>query len=404
MNKRPFPHFKLKYRPHTFLKRFLSLLLLVIFTTTVLAQEEPKFKVVPNGRVLIDGALYASPQKYLFKDGMAIPEARLGAKMTYGKWNSWIDVGFAYGKIGLRNMWIQYDFNEKNSLRVGNFLQPFGYQAPTTANNKSTFEQPLVSALYTPGLQLGLMYTFCNPSFYSASAFHVESSALTNVMNYPMCNQQGYSLLTRFVWREKNSGIDGKPIISAGLSLGFSTPDRHLVNDEDIHDGFTNSASFPTKVSNVTALSAVVGNARNRFKLSPELLLGYKRLALESQYFFQTISRRQGLPSFNSQGAYVTLRGILIGGDYSYDSSIAHLVNPKKNALELVADYNYATLSDPKSGVFGGRANSFNCTLNYYFNAYITARLNYSFTHVWDREDSEPMTQNAFQLRLMVLF
>ena len=370
----------------------------------VKAEEEPKFKVSPNGRVLIDGALYASPEKYLFKDGMAIPEARLGVRMWYGKWNSWIDVGFAYGKIGLRNMWIQYDFNTHHNLRVGNFLQPFGYQSPTTANNKPTFEQPLASALFTPGLQLGLMYTFQNSSFYSASAFHVESSALTNVMNYPMFNQQGYSLLTRFVWRHKKSGIESQPIFQAGLSLGFSTPDRHLVNDEDIHDGFSNSANFPTKVSTRTALSATVGDARNRWKLSPELVLAYKRIGLESQYFFQAINRKNHLKTYNAQGAYVTLRGILLGGDYSYDASIAQLVNPKKNALELVADYNYATLSDPKAGIWGGRANSFNFTLNYYFNAYITARLNYSYTHVWGKAEEIPLTQNAFQLRLMVLF
>lgn len=387
------------------IRRILILIFLTTFGYTFLAaEEEPKFKISPTGRVLIDGALYASPQKHLFKDGMAIPEARVGAKMQYGKWSSWIDVGFAYGKIGLRNMWIQYDFNQHHNIRVGNFLQPFGYQSPTTANNKPTFEQPLVSALFTPGLQLGLMYTFNNASFYSATAFHVESNALTNVMNYPAFNQQGYSFLTRFVWRNKAATIKDNPIINAGLSLGFSTPERHLINEADVHDAFTNSANFPTKVSNVTALSATVDNAVNRFKFTPELLVAYKRLALESQYFFQTIARKNHLRNYNAQGAYVTLRGVILGGDYTYDTASAQLINPKKHALECVADYNYATLSDPSTGIMGGRANSFNMTLNYYFNAYITARLNYTYTYVWDRNGEHPLTQNAFQLRLMVLF
>lgn len=386
-------------------KRFLSFSFFLISCIFILcAEDEPKFKVSPTARVLIDGAVYSSPQKHLFKDGMAIPEARLGAKFSYGKWSSWIDVGFAYGKIGLRNMWIQYDFNSSNSLRVGNFLQPFGYQSPVTANNKPTFEQPLASALFTPGLQLGLMYSFHNDMFYSATAFHVESSALTNVMNYPLFNQQGYTLLTRFVAHNKDAGKNDKPIFHGGLSLGFSSPDRHLIDNEDVHSGFTNSAFFPTKVSSVTALSAVVGNAKNRFKLTPELLLSYKRLALESQYFFQSIARRNNLKPYNAHGAYVTIRGMLIGGDYGYDSSIGQLTHPKKHSLEAVADYNYATLSDANAGIFGGRANSFNFTLNYYFNAYITARLNYTYTHTWDREEVEPMSQNAIQLRLMVLF
>ena len=386
------------------IRSFLSFTLGLLTVFSLWAEEEAKFKVLPSGRVLIDGALYVSPQKYLFRDGMAIPEARLGAKMYYGKWSSWIDVGFAYGKIGLRNMWIQYDFNSHNNIRVGNFLQPFGYQSPTTANNKPTFEQPLVSALFTPGLQLGVMYTYNNPSIYSASSVHMESSALTNVMNYPLFNQQGYSFLTRFVWRQKESGIDGKPILNAGISFGFSSPDRHLVDDYDIHSGFTNSANFPTKVSTESAIAIVVGDAKNRFKLTPELLLGYQRIALETQYFFQTISRKNNLKSFKAQGAYVTLRGILIGSNYTYDFTTAQLIHPKKNTLEIVADYNYATLSDANAGLYGGRANSFNCTLNYYFNPYITARLNYSYTHVWDRENFKPTSLNAFQLRLMVLF
>lgn len=385
-------------------KGLIAASLLIIACATVFAEEDNKFEIKPSGRVLIDGALYASPQKYLFKDGMAIPEARLGAKLKYGKWSSWIDVGFAYGKIGLRNMWIQYDFNGKNSIRIGNFLQPFGYQSPTTANNKPTFEQPIASALFTPGLQLGLMYTFADKSIYSATAVHMESSALTNVMNYPLFNQQGYSLLTRFVWHKFDSEDFDKPILHAGMSLGFSSPDRRLVGENDIHDGFTNSALYPTKVTTETAISATVANAVNRFKFTPEILFAYNRIALESQYFYQTISRKNGLKAYNAQSVYVTLRGILIGKNYTYDASSAQLVNPKKNSLELVMDYNYATLSDSKASIYGGRANSFNCTLNYYFNPYITARLNYSYTHVWDRSEYLPVTQNVFQLRLMVLF
>lgn len=385
-------------------KYLLSVIACFISFTSLLAQDDPKFKVVPSGRVLIDGALYVSPEKSVFKDGMAIPEARLGAKMYYGKWSSWIDVGFAYGKIGLRNMWIQYDFNENHNLRIGNFLQPFGYQSPTTSNNKSTFEQPIASALFTPGLQLGVSYTFQNQSFYSASAFHVESSALTNVMNYPLFNQQGYTILSRFVWRNKKAINPGTPIFQAGISLGFSSPDRHLVDDQDIHSGFTVSATFPTKVSTVTALSAVIGDARNKFKLTPELIFAYRRVAFESQYFFQTISRKHNLKAYNAQSGYITIRGILLGGNYSYNASVAHLTHPKKHTLELVADYNYSTLSDPKSGIWGGRANSMSFTLNYYFNAYITARLNYAYTHVWGRRDENPLTQNAIQLRLMLLY
>lgn len=369
------------------------------------AQEEaPKFRAVPSGRVLVDGALYASPQKELYKDGMAIPEARLGVKMSYDKWSSWIDVGFAYGKIGLRNMWVQYDFNPRNQLRIGNFIQPFGLQSTTTLALKCTYEQPLVSAIFTPGIQLGVMYTHLAPAFLSASSFHVESSALTNVMNYPMFNQQGYTILSRLIWRQPESGKPSRPILQAGISGGFSTPQRTLVDNEDIHNGFAFSANYPTRVANVEAVGAAVGNAMNLFKFTPELLLAYRNFALESQYFFQQVNRRDHLPRYVSQGAYVTLRAMITGGSYGYNAETGDVIYPKKNALECAIDYNYVNMSDVKSKIFGGRANGFNVTLNYYFNPYITARLNYTFTHTWERDGHIPSTLNGFQARIMVLF
>lgn len=390
------------------MRRYVGITLLVfllMFPFKGIAQEEePKFKASPIGRVLVDGALYASPQKELFKDGMAIPEARIGVKMSYGKWISMIDAGIAYGKIGLRNMWIQYNFTEKNFLRFGNFINPYGLQSTKTLSFKSTFEQPLVSALYTPGIQLGVMYSHFSPSFYGAGSIHMESSALTNVMNYPLFNQQGYSILARIVWRQKDSGVSNHPVIQAGISGGFSTPERHLVGEEDIHDAFAISANYPTKVTTLTAIGTTVDNAMNLFKFTPELLLAYKRIALESQYFFERINRRNDLRAFNSQGAYVTVRGILRGGNYIYDAANAQILNPNKNALECVVDYNYATLSDPRAGIYGGRANSFNVTFNYYFNAYVTARLNYTYTHTWERAGYQPTTLNGFQARIMVMF
>ena len=389
------------------IKKVPSLLIILFFlfiSFQTRAQEEPKFKAIPTARLLVDGAFYSGSPKELFSNGMAISEARVGAKMSYGKWASWIDVGFAYGKVGLRNMWIDYNFSPNHLIRIGNFPQPFGYESPTTYSFKSTFEVPLAAALFTPSLQLGAMYAFHNPMFYAAGAFHVESSALTNVINYPLFNQQGIGVLTRLVWRTKTSGEKMQPIIQAGISGGFATPQQHLVDNYDEHDAFQISANFPTKVTTLQAVGATISNARNLFKFSPELLLSYRKIALESQYFFQNISRKNGLDCYKSQGVYATVRAILFGDDYTYDSSIAHLGNPKKKTLEFVADYNYANLSDKGAGIKGGRANGFNFTLNYYFNPYITARLNYSYTHTWDRAGYDPITMNVFQARIMVMF
>ena len=65
---------------------FLASAALLCVPAALMAQDdEPKLKINPTGRILLDGALYASPQKYEFKDGFAIPDVRLGAKAQYGK-------------------------------------------------------------------------------------------------------------------------------------------------------------------------------------------------------------------------------------------------------------------------------------------------------------------------------
>lgn len=361
---------------------------------------EPTLAVKPTGRILMDGALYASPHKQDFPDGVAIPEVRLGANMTYGQWSSGIDVGVAYGKVGMRNMWIQYDFNPGNAVRFGNFIHEFGLQS-TSLSKKCTFEQPMASALFTPGLQLGAMFTHRSPHWYAAASVHVEKSSVTQVMNYPAFNQQGYGVLTRQVAR---GGSPQSGLWQAGLSAGFATPQRHLVDNTDIHDAFTFDANYQTKVVQQQALGVTVDKAMNLFKLSPELLLCRGRLAFEGQGFWQQVNRRGGLEAYRAWSGYANFRAMVFGGPYRYSAGTAQLANPDRNALECVLNYNHVHLSDPGANLFGGNANNLSGTLNWYINPYITARLNYTFTHTWNRAGHGPLTLNTFQARLMVLF
>lgn len=382
------------------LKYFLAAALCAASLLPLSADENHKFKVSPTGRILVDGALYASPDKESFPDGMAIPEVRIGGKFFYDDWSAMIDASYAYNKVGLRNAWIEYAFNPGNSLRVGNFIHQYGLQS-NSSSLKCTMEQPIASALFTPGLQLGAMFVHHQPSFYAAASFHVESTALKEVMNTPYFNQQGYGLLTRLVWRKN---FDDDKTFHVGISGGFATPQRTLDGLEDVHDGFSTTANFPTKVVQDLAVGASVGDARNLFKFTPELLFAAGRVAFEGQYFFQQINRKEGFSAYKAQSGYATLRGQIIGKGYSYSSSTAMLANPAPKTLECVLNYNYSTLSDLKANIFGGRANSMGVTLNYYFNPYITARLNYTFTHVWDHRNFDTTTLNVFQARLMLLF
>lgn len=380
---------------------FLASAALLCVPAALMAQDdEPKLKINPTGRILLDGALYASPQKYEFKDGFAIPDVRLGAKAQYGKWKAKIDVGFAYNKVGLKDVYFEYDFNEKNLLRGGSFIHQYGLQSATSSSMKPTMEEPISNAVFNDARQIGLMYVYNGDKFFGTGSVHVEPKATTVVLRPDQFTQEGWGFRSRLVARPLHE--TGK-VVQVGFSGGFATPQN--VNDPNTpHNSFQFKSNFPTRVAQVTAIDATVDHAMNLWKFTPELLLNYGPVALETQYFFQRVNRREGLHAYTSQGAYATLRGLILGGDYNYSMPDAGLATPKKGSLECVLSYNYTSLTDASAGIYGGRLNDLSCTFNYYINKYMIARLHYSYTHTWDRAGVGSMTLNGFMARLQIIF
>ena len=350
----------------------------------------------------MDGALYASPQKELFKDGVAIPDVRLGAKLKYGNWDAKIDVGFAYNKVGLKDLYIGYNFSDQALVRVGSFIHQYGLQSATSSSMKPTMEEPVSNAVFNDARQLGAMFVYYPEDFLATLSVHAEPSASTTVLTPTQFNQEGYGVRSRLVYRPIHS--EGNTV-QVGISGAFATPQKNVDDDgDDVHDGFRFKSNFPTRVAQVTAIDALVDHSMNMWKFTPELLLSTGPVALEAQYFYNRVNRRHELHSFTGQGAYCTLRGLILGDNYSYAMYDGGLATPKPKSLECVLDYNYTKLSDKKAAIYGGRLNDVSVTFNYYINKYMIARLHYSYTHVWDRAGVGPRSLNAFMARLQVIF
>ena len=334
-------------------------------------EEKPRFEVHPTGRILMDGGVFVSPQKEMFKDGFGIPDVRLGVKMKYGKWNAKVDVGFAYGKVGLKDIYIGYDFSPEHNLKVGSFIHQFGLQSATSSSMKPTMEEPISNAVFNDSRQLGIQYEYNGAKFLASASVHLEPAATTVILSPEQFTHEAFGMR------------NGNP---------------------DTHDAFTFKSDFPTRITRVTAIDATVDKAKNLFKFTPEILASYGRFALESQYFMVNINRCDGRPAFVGQGAYVTLRGLILGRNYTYDSMGGGIATPAPKNLELVLDYNYTTLTDRSAGIYGGRLNDFSATLNYYINKYMIARLHYSYTHTWDGPAATPISLNCIMARLQVIF
>lgn len=363
-----------------------------------------KVTITPTGRVLLDGAAF-TPDGDGLNAGVAIPDIRIGAKVTYGNWDAKIDVGYGFGKISMKDVYIQYRFNDHNLLRGGYFVHQFGLNAATSSSMKPAMEAPTSDNFFqATGRNLGLMYVYDKGDFFAGVSAIIAGTSLT-----APANEQGkvsYGGLTRLVYRPwHTTGMVGQIGVSGWIQSALHKSVKNAEGESMPGEGYFNyDATFPTRVCKTTMISANVSDASNMFKFSPELLVAKGRVALEGQYYYMNVNRNNGLPSYKASGVYGLLRGILIGGDYGYSHADAGLATPGPKTLEVVAGYNYTDATCTKAGINGGYTNDASITFNYYINKYLIARLRYSYTNVTGSDAMRNRHVNIIQARIQFKF
>ncbi len=377
----------------------------LLCAASAMAQDsEPKFTIKPTGRILMDGAVYLGGNDDIegtgdkkFVDGVAIPDLRLGVKAGYGKWKAKVDVGFGYGKVGLKDTYIEYDFNESNLIRGGYFVPQFGLNSETSSSMKPSYEEPTSNEFFyaNPRL-LALMHIYDKGQFFAGTTVFAEAAAMTK--NATEMGKQAWGAQTRLVWRPMHSDGDAFQI---GCSFNYSSPTG------GDHNEFAYSANFPSRVSKVTNVSATIDHAKGLFKMTPEVLFMRGNIALEAQYYYMNVARKDGFRNYTAQGAYGMFRALLLGSRYRYSHADCGMATPDPRSLEVVLGYNYTDASDASAGIYGGITNDANCTFNYYINKYMIARLRYSYTNVRDRRVGDLTAKrhvNLIEARLQIIF
>lgn len=128
------------------------------------------FKVKFDNRVYLDAAAYFPVQnidallskpnkdietddgKFRFSNGISVRRARLGLKaLLYEKWFSEIDLDFAYNEVEIKDLFLGYKFNDKMSLKFGNFKEPMSMERTTSSRYLANMERPMVIEALAPG-------------------------------------------------------------------------------------------------------------------------------------------------------------------------------------------------------------------------------------------------------------
>jgi phosphate-selective porin OprO/OprP len=298
----------------------------------------------------------------------------------------------------MKDVWLQYDLDKHNFFRGGYFIHQYGYQSCTSSSFKETMEEPHSNAVFNNDRMIGLMYEHTDDRFLATASVVVETDAMKQTTD--ATDKQALGAMTRLVYHPT---IERGNIFQVGISGGIEGA-RYNSDEEQNHKQFTLTTRWPMRVAKVNAQQAVVTDAKLMYKFSPEVLYSRGRFAVIGQYFWNRITRDAGLHNFTGSGAYVTLRGLIKGRDYSYHKVDGGIATPDPGNMELCLQYNYTALSDASAGIYGGYLNDWALCYNFYPNKYMIWRVRASYTKVTNRSGFENNHATILETRFQVKF
>ncbi|NDV57410.1 porin [Bacteroides sp. 519] len=351
------------------------LLLALLLSNTLTAQDanQDKLKITPIGRFYYDGAVYFSDETKL-SNGTTMPDARLGLKANYGKFNMKVDIGFSDKKVKPKDIFLDYHIQENAYFRFGHVAPPFGLEPwETTSSIKFICENPNTYLFGTDRL-LNIMFSHYGQRYVLNGCLMGDSNALSNDTE----GRDGYGFLAdaKYVVHQQE-----KTLLLFGASSYIRTGNANGYNEEGKENPRILNFSSPmnTKIEKRKPIVFDIEDVKYQHSSAIYTEARYNNVFLQSEGFFMNVKRKNGLPSYQANGFYMQ-GGILLFGDktYNFDSVEKKTTRPRKG-LELVARYSYTNMDDNSAGINAGKMTDISFASNYYVNNHVCIKLNYIY-------------------------
>lgn len=320
-----------------------------------------------TGRALFDAAFFHSDSTRL-GNGVAIGDVRLGGLVHFLQdWTGKIDVGFAHNKVGLKDTYIAYT-RDKHQWKAGYYFEPFGTEIQEPTTGYRFMNMSVTSTSFGDKRKVGVSYRYTAHDITAVGGFFGDTE-LESSKNM----DGGYTFAAQLIGRPV---YDEEKLVHIGVSARFSKP------DQEKKDKLTYKAGAPSyvfhKEKNVF-LKADVTRTINQWRTGADLIVFFKELYFQSEYLVAHVNRFGG-KNYTGQGVYTQI-GYLLGGNkqYKYNRTMGMVENPDPKNVELLLRYNITDLNDHRAGICGGRAQDITVGVNYFFNKYVIAKLNYTF-------------------------
>lgn len=343
-----------------------------------------------TGRVLMDAGFFRGDSTKL-GNGAVLGDVRLGTVARFGQdWTGKIEAGFAYNKLSLKDTYIAYK-RGSHQWKAGYYFKPFGTELRTSTTTYRFMNLSTTCAVFGDGRKLGVTYEY-NRKFFTATGGFFSNSTLENSKTGDAGYTLSAQLAGRFVYEEEK-------LVHVALSAHFSNPDKED-REKLVYKGGAPSYVFNREKNRF--LYAEVDRVTAEWRTGADVLVLYKGFYFQSEWLMNRVNR-DGAGDYTGKGVYSQV-GWLLGGDrqYRYDRANGWVANPKPKNVELLFRYNYTDLDDKSAGIYGGRAQDITLGANYFFNARLAAKLNYTcmFTdkHAVDGEESVGFVQLRLQM------
>lgn len=365
--------------------------------------KDKAFKLWLDNRIYVDAAYYSPTTdinglsskpnkdlefddgKFRFDNGAIIRRARFGIKGTlYNKWNAELDLDFAYNEVEIKDMYVGYKFNDRISIKAGNFKEPMSMERLTSSKYLISMERPMPIEMFAGGRKLGIAATAWNKHWWaSGGVFGSEVSILQ---------------------KEKNRGSDGygftaraavSPILREDMVLHIGAYGTYRTPEAlGSENRLVEFRTFPeSRVDRRRFVRAEIPNVNHYTTTGIELAYKYRKLLVSGEYVFTDLSRfkmdgdqKVNLKNATFDGWYATASYMVIGQQRQYASDDAEFgpmaINKKGGNLEIaarVSNVNLNDFHDATAVITGGKATSYSASLNWYPNRNILIGLNYVF-------------------------
>lgn len=306
------------------------------------------------------------------RNGVSINDTRLGVQANFDDvWSAKIEVRYSEKAISFRDLWVGYKINEKNSLKAGNFFQPYG--SKILGLGYKFVENASADNAFCPNRKMGLAWSYVSDPLNITAGLFTDGDVDGKKMD------QGYSISAKAIARPI---FDDNTVLHIGVAPMFTKSPNAV----------TFKGTMPTTIASHSFIATPKMETDNVFRSEVEAIFISGKFYAEVRYLTAKANCKDAEDTFG-QSIFGQASFLLKGDKQKYNKTTGLAAAPAPKSLEVLARVSHVDLDQY------GKMTDITVGLNYYFNKNLNVKANYVACAVKDAD-----THHLAQMRLQFSF